>query len=60
MRFVLKSKSVEMGEEFDPCECFNLLSQEQAMQRLVSMVFKYYFNSIIIKKFVILCNFIKS
>ncbi|CAG2114394.1 unnamed protein product, partial [Medioppia subpectinata] len=27
-----------MAEEFDPCECVNLLTQEQRMQRLINMV----------------------
>ncbi|CAG2172523.1 unnamed protein product [Oppiella nova] len=27
-----------MADEFDPCECINLLTQEQRMQRLINMV----------------------
>jgi len=27
-----------MADEFDPCECINLLTQEQRMQRLINML----------------------
>ncbi|XP_054155398.1 small integral membrane protein 14-like [Oppia nitens] len=27
-----------MGDQFDPCECINILTHEQRMQRLISML----------------------
>jgi len=37
-RLNLSRLTTKMGDQFDPCECINLLNQEQRMQRLISML----------------------